>query len=414
MKNRYLTNFISIYLIVFLLVIPSSIFSYNNDIKIYEKDSGKYISLEIDSKEEIRYLIIEDNGITLDKYESSIIKTNKNKIENIVLLIQNCIDPDVSNYETLTKEALLYFRNSIPANINVFSYEYSNDLSEVNFWNSELLSIIFNKNNTCRLFDILTVLSYKYNLRNNDSFIIINIGSGRNSNSLQKNYLPLCPIIFYNLKPDKETELNFISEISDGFIINEIDKFNYNNIKNSLKNDGKLNKYIFLIEKRNYLELKRNHLIKIKLNEKEYSVSYKSNIIKTLFILIIGLFLLTVLSLIIILFIKNRDRKYKKKTKTEANIEIISEGERKQFKINKNSYSIGSSNICDLIIDDFEVSAFHCIIKMKNDLYEVIDNESRKGVFVNSTRINRKMLTNNDLIRIGSTIIIFKLIKNEQ
>jgi pSer/pThr/pTyr-binding forkhead associated (FHA) protein len=60
------------------------------------------------------------------------------------------------------------------------------------------------------------------------------------------------------------------------------------------------------------------------------------------------------------------------------------------------------------MIDDFDLSASHCMIKEKNGVHEIIDLNSRNGVWVNGIKIQQQVLCDEDMINIGKTCMLYR------
>lgn len=69
--------------------------------------------------------------------------------------------------------------------------------------------------------------------------------------------------------------------------------------------------------------------------------------------------------------------------------------------------TIGRSLDCDIVIADPTVSRLHATVRRVGETYEVIDQGSANGTFVNSDRIRSRTLGNGDTIWIGSNAIVF-------
>lgn len=67
----------------------------------------------------------------------------------------------------------------------------------------------------------------------------------------------------------------------------------------------------------------------------------------------------------------------------------------------------------DIIINDPEVSSSHCQIQQIDNDYHLFDMNSTNGTYVNNNRIVKARLKNNDIIKIGSSILQFNL-ENEE
>ncbi len=70
--------------------------------------------------------------------------------------------------------------------------------------------------------------------------------------------------------------------------------------------------------------------------------------------------------------------------------------------------TIGRSSENHLQIDDLNSSRHHCEIHEGDDGWELIDKDSRNGLFVNGHRVTRQALEPGDKIEIGTTILYFQ------
>ena len=66
-----------------------------------------------------------------------------------------------------------------------------------------------------------------------------------------------------------------------------------------------------------------------------------------------------------------------------------------------------SSNV--LALDDPAVSARHCHIERRDGAFELIDDGSESGTFVNGIPVRRKRLADQDILRIGNSELLFAL-----
>lgn len=69
--------------------------------------------------------------------------------------------------------------------------------------------------------------------------------------------------------------------------------------------------------------------------------------------------------------------------------------------------TIGRSSENHLQIDDLNSSRHHCEIHENDGAYELVDKDSRNGVFVNGRRVARSALEPGDKLEIGTTVIYF-------
>ncbi len=78
------------------------------------------------------------------------------------------------------------------------------------------------------------------------------------------------------------------------------------------------------------------------------------------------------------------------------------------FAIRGASASIGRDSSNQIQLHDTEVSRRHArIVRISPDRYEIIDNNSSNGTYVNSRRIERHRLCTGDRVQVGRTLMIF-------
>jgi len=80
------------------------------------------------------------------------------------------------------------------------------------------------------------------------------------------------------------------------------------------------------------------------------------------------------------------------------------------------SASVGRAPPADLLLDwDDRVSRLHARFERVEDGWEVVDDGSRNGTFVNEERLSgRRRLSDGDTVRFGHTTVIFRLSASEQ
>ena len=72
--------------------------------------------------------------------------------------------------------------------------------------------------------------------------------------------------------------------------------------------------------------------------------------------------------------------------------------------------TIGRSRECDIFLEDLAVSRLHATIKEDaHGEYEIVDNRSATGTFVNGHPVKRHKLQEGDMIQIGNTKFNFRL-----
>jgi len=64
---------------------------------------------------------------------------------------------------------------------------------------------------------------------------------------------------------------------------------------------------------------------------------------------------------------------------------------------------------CDVILSDSKLSACHARILKEGEEFILYDLASKNGTFVNGNRVQRQILTDDDIIMVGTTKIVFKV-----
>jgi hypothetical protein len=78
----------------------------------------------------------------------------------------------------------------------------------------------------------------------------------------------------------------------------------------------------------------------------------------------------------------------------------------KNYHIKKLTTTLGRGKDCDLKIDDLTISSHHASITNEGGEFYIKDNESTNGVFVNDLKIDKKIIKNGDIIRLGKAILM--------
>ena len=78
------------------------------------------------------------------------------------------------------------------------------------------------------------------------------------------------------------------------------------------------------------------------------------------------------------------------------------------FRIYTGRNAIGAAADNDIVVTDEYLSSRHSTIRYEDGRYELIDNDSTNGSFVNEKRVTKEELIDNDTIRLGRTELRFK------
>lgn len=78
-----------------------------------------------------------------------------------------------------------------------------------------------------------------------------------------------------------------------------------------------------------------------------------------------------------------------------------------EYNLDNPETTIGREN-CDLIFDHSSISRFHCLIKKQaGNNYQINDNNSTNGVFINGKKITKHTLVHEDIVKIGDLEFVY-------
>lgn len=125
--------------------------------------------------------------------------------------------------------------------------------------------------------------------------------------------------------------------------------------------------------------------------------------------LIILIIALVIIILIIILIIVASSKAKKRAPLGEAILEVKSgNAPQKSYHLMKGTNKIGADKDNDIALSVEGVSRQHASIEYAGGKYELVDQGSTNGTFVNKNRVTRRTLINDDVITIGSVDFVFK------
>ena len=94
-----------------------------------------------------------------------------------------------------------------------------------------------------------------------------------------------------------------------------------------------------------------------------------------------------------------------------ASLQYFVGNQKNEYVLTLPETALGRSKEAVLVLaHDIEISRVHCRIgKRPDNHYEVSDNQSRNGTFINGVRIGQEAVTliDGDKIRIGKTLLLF-------
>lgn len=84
------------------------------------------------------------------------------------------------------------------------------------------------------------------------------------------------------------------------------------------------------------------------------------------------------------------------------------------FPLNENVTSIGRSAENDIMITDDTVSNQHSKVRIEEGKFIIYDLVTTNGTLVNGEAVHNREIKENDEIKIGDTLFVFKLVKRDK
>jgi len=82
----------------------------------------------------------------------------------------------------------------------------------------------------------------------------------------------------------------------------------------------------------------------------------------------------------------------------------------KEYELNQALTVIGRREICDIYLADVGISRKHAVITRSGNQFVISDQASSNGTYVNGIRISSQVLEPGDVIKMGSTVLTFKVV----
>lgn len=73
-------------------------------------------------------------------------------------------------------------------------------------------------------------------------------------------------------------------------------------------------------------------------------------------------------------------------------------------------WSVGRSQLCDVVLEDPTVSSKHAIIRCEQGIWHIFDNGSTNGVKLNGSKVSNIRFQHDDVLSIGSIKLLFKVL----
>ncbi|MBC7342149.1 MAG: DUF3662 domain-containing protein [Clostridia bacterium] len=74
------------------------------------------------------------------------------------------------------------------------------------------------------------------------------------------------------------------------------------------------------------------------------------------------------------------------------------------FRLRDDHITVGRARLCEVFLDDDQISPLHCRMNRVSDSYVVIDLDTASGTWVNEERIQKRRLDPGDKLRLGNTV----------
>lgn len=88
-------------------------------------------------------------------------------------------------------------------------------------------------------------------------------------------------------------------------------------------------------------------------------------------------------------------------------VQVDSHGRGSRFLLNKDQVSAGRYPKSDVFLDDVTVSRHHAGFIRRDNTYELVDDNSLNGTYVNGDRVDSVKLENGDEVRLGKFCFVF-------
>lgn len=93
---------------------------------------------------------------------------------------------------------------------------------------------------------------------------------------------------------------------------------------------------------------------------------------------------------------------------------LVEEEKERVYRIHSDVFTIGSAASCQLTLNAPDVKDLHCSIYFVDDRFEINDNNSKTGTWVNQAAVKRQWLNDDDLISVGSRRFRFKCFRENR
>lgn len=77
------------------------------------------------------------------------------------------------------------------------------------------------------------------------------------------------------------------------------------------------------------------------------------------------------------------------------------DGKEEIFEFEKENIIIGSSSAANVRLESENVSSLHCMVRVKDGFFNVMDMGSKTGIFVNGEKVREKTLKGDDILKVG-------------
>ncbi|HYK87881.1 MAG TPA: ATP-binding protein [Acidobacteriota bacterium] len=87
-------------------------------------------------------------------------------------------------------------------------------------------------------------------------------------------------------------------------------------------------------------------------------------------------------------------------------------GKEEDMVLNEPEYSLGRSSDNSIVLEDSDVSRYHCVIRRQDDGYLIEDLQSHNGTYLNSRKIDKSVLNHGDKVQIGHHVLSYSVMES--
>ncbi len=89
-------------------------------------------------------------------------------------------------------------------------------------------------------------------------------------------------------------------------------------------------------------------------------------------------------------------------------------GQEVDLRLTESEYSLGRSSDNRIVLEDADVSRYHCLLRRQADGYLAEDLHSHNGTYLNSGRIEKVVLRDGDVLQVGHHLLWYQAVESSQ